>query len=243
MVMTLPSNIERALKSFTDSAQAAFDEDLLSIILYGSAAEGLLRPSSDVNVLVLLSKFDQAKAAQLREPLRIARASIRLSAMFLVESELQSAVESFAVKFGDIVRRRQTLFGSDPFAGVSISREASIVRVRQTLLNLTLRMREAYIGRGLREEQRITMIANMAGPLRASAATILELQGAKVDSARDAICELAGSLTDQATADELMKLLSQARQTGVLPPDVSESVLFQLIELGRLMWMCAEDLK
>jgi predicted nucleotidyltransferase len=241
--MILPSNVERALKSFTESARAAFDEDLVSIILYGSAAEGLLRPSSDVNLLVLLSKFSQAKAAQLREPLRVAQAAIELSAMFLLESELQSAVECFAVKFGDILRRRQILFGSDPFAAVSISREASIIRVRQTLLNLTLRMREAYIGRGLREEQRVTMIANMAGPLRACAAALLELRGTKVSSARDAICDLAASLTDKISADELMKLLSQARQTGVLPPDASESTLFQLIELARLMWVCAEALK
>jgi predicted nucleotidyltransferase len=105
--MILPSNVERALESFTQSARAAFDEDLLSIILYGSAAEGLLRSSSDVNVLVLLSKFSQAKAEHLRAPLRVAQAAIQLSAMFLIESELQSAVQCFAVKFGDIIRRRQ----------------------------------------------------------------------------------------------------------------------------------------
>jgi predicted nucleotidyltransferase len=241
--MALPSNVERCLNSFTESARSAFDQDLLSIILYGSAAEGLLRPSSDVNLLVLLSNFSQKRAEDLREPLRIARAAIRLSAMFLIESELPSAVECFAVKFGDIVRRRQILFGLDPFAAVSISRTALIVRVRQTLLNLTLRMREGYIGRGLREEQRVTMIANMAGPLRSCAATLLELQGAKVSSARDAICELAASLTSKTSADELMKLLSQARQMGALPPGVSEPALFQLIELTRLMWRRAESLQ
>ena len=241
--MILPPDVERGLKSFTESARAAFVEDLSSIILYGSAAEGLLRPSSDVNVLVLLSRFGQAKAEQLREPLRIAQAAIRLSAMFVTESELPAAMECFAVKFGDIIRRRQILCGSDPFEAMSISRAASIVRVRQTLLNLTLRMREAYIGRGLRPEQRVAMIANMAGPLRACAATLLELRGTSVSSARDALCDLAPSLIDQTSAAELMKLLSQARQTGSLPPDVSEAALFQLIELARLMWACADALK
>jgi hypothetical protein len=54
---------------------------------------------------------------------------------------------------------------------------------------------------------------------------------------------LAPSLIDQTSAAELMKLLSQARQTGSLPPDVSEAALFQLIELARLMWACADALK
>jgi len=87
------------------------------------------------------------------------------------------------------------------------------------------------------------MIANMAGPLRACAATLLELRGTSVSSARDALCDLAPSLIDQTSAAELMKLLSQARQTGSLPPDVSEAALFQLIELARLMWACADALK
>jgi hypothetical protein len=87
------------------------------------------------------------------------------------------------------------------------------------------------------------MIANMAGPLRSSAATILELRETKVSSARDALRDLAAALTDNTSADELMKLLSQARQTGILPPGASEPALFQLIELARLIWVCAEALK
>jgi hypothetical protein len=152
-------------------------------------------------------------------------------------------MEFFAVKFGDIIRRRRILFGSDPFAAVSISRESSITRVRQTLLNLTLRMRGAYIGRGCHEEQRVAMIANMAGPLRSCAATIMELEGANVNSAREAFYHLAASLTDAISSAELLKTLSEARQTGILQPGTSEAALLQLIDLASRMCARAATLK
>lgn len=49
--------------------------------------------------------------------------------------------------------------------------------MKQRLLNLTLRLREAYIARSLREEQLAAVIADAAGPLRACASTLLELEG------------------------------------------------------------------
>ena len=147
----LPPNVDRVLTQFVEAARSAFDNDLRAVVLYGSGAEGKLRATSDVNVLLVLNAFDQNKADQLREPLRLAQAAIRLTTMFLMESELQPAMNAFAVKFADIIRRRRVLYGDDPFAGLSISRGDAIVRLKQTLLNLTLRLREAYIARGLRD--------------------------------------------------------------------------------------------
>jgi predicted nucleotidyltransferase len=74
----LPPPVNRVLTDFGAAARDAFGADLKSIILYGSAAEGRLRATSDVNVLLVLSVFDPAKANQLREPFRIAQAAVRL---------------------------------------------------------------------------------------------------------------------------------------------------------------------
>src|SRR5215210_4126455 len=119
-INTLPPNVGRVLTGFVEEAQRVFDHDLRAVVLYGSGAEGKLRATSDVNLLLVLSAFEQKRADQLREPLRLAQAAIRLRAMFLLESELQPAISAFAVKFGDIIRRRRVLYGDDPFAGVSV---------------------------------------------------------------------------------------------------------------------------
>ncbi|MSP38652.1 MAG: nucleotidyltransferase domain-containing protein [Deltaproteobacteria bacterium] len=173
----LPAQVASVLKEFIEAAQSVFAQDLKSIVLFGSAAEGRLRATSDVNVMLLLTTFDASRAETLRQPLRVAQAAIRLSPMFITDSELPAAVTAFAEKFSDILRRRKILFGTDPFVGITIPREVVIARLDQVLLNLVLRLREAYVMRGLREEQLALAVAEAAGPLRSTAATLLELQG------------------------------------------------------------------
>ena len=240
---TLPQNVTSVLTEFVNSAKEAFGSDLRSIVLYGSGAEGKLRPTSDVNVIVVLTAFNQPQADQLREPLRVGKAAINLRAMFLLESELRAATEAFAVKFGDIARRRRVLFGDDPFAAVSVSREDAVFRLKQTLLNLTLRMREAYVARSLREEQLAALIADVAGPLRSCASTLLELEGAPAASAKEALEQVSASLSDGPARAEDIQLISEARQRHALPAGVAGPTLFHLIDLARAMRERAAALK
>lgn len=241
-IKTLPPNVARVLTGFVEQVRTVFSDDLRAIVLYGSGAEGKLRPTSDVNVLLVLSAFDQQRADQLREPLRLAETAIRLKAMFLLESEVRPAIEAFAVKFADIMRRRRVVYGEDPFAALSISRNDTIRRLKQVLLNLTLRLRESYIARGLREEQLAAIIADMAGPLRACAATLLELEGTPASSPKEALLQVAASVPDGAQRIGEIALISEARETKTLAPGVAPPTFFHLIELARAMRSRAEAL-
>ena len=228
----LPDQIRDGVSSFVEKTRSVLGPDLKSIALYGSAAEGQLRSTSDVNLLILLSGFDPDRIEHLREPLRTAQLAIRLKAMFIMESELPDAVEAFAVKFADIVRRHKMLYGDDPFETLRPSRTAEITRLKQTLLNLTLRMREAYISRGLREEQLAAVIAESASGLRASAAALLELEGAAVPSPRQALEKIN---SDLGSSSEVLAKVSEARREGLLAAGTAAPTLLGLIELARAM--------
>ena len=238
----LPPNVDRVLTEFVAETRNSFGEDLRAVVLFGSGAEGKLRPTSDVNLLVVLSAFDQEKADKLREPFRMAQAAIQLRSMFLLESELQPAMKAFAVKFGDILRRRRVLYGEDPFKGLSVSRDDSIVRLKQTLLNLMLRLREMYIERGLREEQLAVVIADMAGPLRSCAATLLELEGKPAKSAKEALQLVAAASTDVKISTEEISRISEAREHRALEPGTAAPTFIHLIDLAHSMWKRAMSL-
>lgn len=238
----LPDAVDRVLTGFVEQARLAFDSDLRSVVLYGSGAEGRLRPTSDLNVILVLSAFDSSKAERLREPMRVAQAAANLSAMFVLDAELQPALEAFAVKFADIIRRRRVLHGEDPFDGLSVARDDEIAQLRQSLLNLTLRMREAYVARGLREEQLTAVIGDCAGPLRACAAALVELEGGNVASPREALLQLARDMSDESQAAEAIAKISEARQQRRLDPGEAAPTLFQLISLSRAMWTRANAL-
>jgi hypothetical protein len=238
--VTLPTNVSTVLRSFIAAAKKAFGDNLRSVVLYGSGAEGRLRPTSDVNLILLLTSFDRGQADQLREPLRLAEAAIKLRVMFLLQEELKPATQAFAVKFADIARRRVVLYGEDPFASISVAKEDAIFRLRQTLLNLTLRLREAYIARSLREEQLAAVIADAAGPLRSCASTLLDLEGRAATSPKEALEHVAASLAGTA---QNMQLVTEARQKRTLRSGAAPVVLFYLIELAQAMWARAGQLK
>ena len=105
-----------------------------------------------------------------------------------------------------------------------------------------LRMREAYIARGLREEQLVALIADAAGPLRSCAATLLELDGISVESPKAALERFVALLTNDSDRTDLISLISESRQQRLFPPGVAAPTLFSLIELTRLMWMRADAL-
>jgi predicted nucleotidyltransferase len=229
----MQSNLAQGLDSFVAAARSAFGEDLVSVVLFGSAAEDKLRATSDVNVIVVLRSFDPAKSRALTEPLSLARAAIRLRAMFLLESEVRDAARLFAVKFADIRRRHRVMWGSDPFSSIEVDRRAAVDRVRQVLLNLVLRLRERLIEDGGREERLAYVIAEAAGPLRACAAEILELEGAGPIAPKEALERVAG---------RPLPKVSQAREEGALAPGEAVPVLLELIALAAAMKARAERL-
>lgn len=230
----LPANVRQVLANFVESAAECFADDLISVILFGSAAEGRLRPTSDVNVMLVLRQFRQDRVDAFREPLRVARVAVNASVMFIVESELGDAAEAFAVKFDDLTRRRRILFGSDPISQLSISTEAKKRRLRQVLLNLSLRLRQRYATTSLREEQSTSAIAEFAGPLRAAAATLLELEGTPVDGPKEALRRVTESLSGKNWAP-ILEEISTVRESGTLPAGEAGRVVFSLIELADSM--------
>ena len=184
--------------------------------------------------MLVLGAFEQAKADALREAFTAAQAAIRLKVMFVLEEELQPAAEAFAHKFADILRRRRVLIGADPLLGIAVPRGARLARLRQILLNLTLRLREAYVSHGARPEQLARVISEAAGPLRTSAASLLELEGGASLPPKEAL-ELVTASLGARDWRPVLKNISQARENGLLSVDEAESTLLSVIDLAERM--------
>jgi predicted nucleotidyltransferase len=238
----LPASVKAVLGRFLDASRTACGPDLVSLILFGSAAEGRLRPTSDVNVLLVLRAWDTSRIDGLRAELRVAHAAVRLNAMFLLEREIPEAMEAFAVKFADILHRRRVLFGTDPFAGARVPRDAALRLIRQALLNLELRQRERYAMLSLREEQLTGVLADAAGPLRACAATLLDLEGAPAASPKEALAALAAGIPG-APFDQALQDMSAAREGADLPPGRAASALAGLSALAQALRARAQALR
>jgi predicted nucleotidyltransferase len=225
----VPVQVAAVLSSFLVSANEALSADLVSAVLFGSAADGRLGPTSDVNLLLVLGAFSPGKMTALRDAFLAAEAAIKLRVMFLTVDELPSAAELFAQKFADIRRRHRTVFGKDVLASLTIPRRAEIFRLRQILLNLTLRLREAHVARGHRSEQVARILADVLGPLRAACATLVELEGAPATDSDAAFRSIAGSFGSEGS-DAAARIM--AAHDGNSPGPQAEQALFETIALA-----------
>ena len=231
--LTTTERAEQGLADLVASARQALGDTLESIVLFGSAAEGRLRASSDVNVVIVLNRFDPQRIDALGEPVRTAQAAIRLAPMILLRDEIPHAAAAFAVKFADIVRRHRVLYGSDPFVDLPIARERLLARLLQVLLNLRLRLRSAYVTRAF-DDQLVAVIVHAAGALRAAAATLRELEGSPRLSPRESLGQVVKELGDPRFVGVAAQM-SAARESGVLPPDQPRHAVLTLIDLTAAM--------
>jgi len=233
--LEVPENVRRVLTEVLRKAQEVFNADLLSVVLYGSAAAGQMRPTSDVNLLLVLKRLDFSAGERLNETLRLAEAAVGLKVMFLLETEVADAATAFALKFADITDRHVLLYGRDPFAELAVPRGAKVFRLKQVLLNLVLRMREAFIRSAGEEKHRALLIAEFAAPLRSAAAVLLELENAPPAlSPKEALEQVAAGIDSAAFAD-VLATLTAARSQRDLPAGAAGSTMQRLIELGTKM--------
>jgi predicted nucleotidyltransferase len=226
----LPDSVRFALRDFCEATVEALGPDLRAIVLFGSAAESRMRATSDVNVLVVMNRFDPARINNLRDPARVARAAVRLEPMFMLADELPLAGAAFAVKFQDIAARHLVLVGTNPFESLVFPRERLLQRVQQVLLDTTIRLRATYTMLSLREEQLARAIADVAAPLRSSAAAILDLERRPASNPKAALESLGSELEGDWTS--VLEGLSKARESGVLPAGLAPSLALRLIELS-----------
>jgi predicted nucleotidyltransferase len=228
----LSKNVDLTLQQIVEETKNCLGTELDSIILFGSGAEGRLRATSDVNLLLVLHQFTPERIAELRNLFRMAQAAIELRPMFLLKTELDTAKDAFAVKFSDILRRHKVLYANDPLLSLKISRESLVFRLRQVLLNELIRLRAIFVSQGSRAEQISFAIAEAAGPLRSAALSILELEGASADSPRDALEKLASRL-DETKWAALLQAFPKVREKWVPPYEEAVKLLNDLISLTQ----------
>jgi predicted nucleotidyltransferase len=240
--LEVPENVRRVLTDFVRRAREVFADDLLSVVLYGSAAAGQMRTTSDVNLLLVLRRLEFQAAERLSDALRLAEAAVGLKVMFLLESEVTEAATAFALKFADMTDRHVLLYGRDPFAVLAVPRGAKIFRLKQVLLNLVLRMREALIRSAGEEKRRALLIAEFGAPLRSAAVALLELENAgSAASQKEALEQVAAGI-DPTVFQEALIALTTARSQRALLPGAAGAVMQCLIELGTKMHQRASRL-
>jgi hypothetical protein len=110
---------------------------------------------------------------------------------------------------------------------LAITRDAAIRRVRQVLLNLTLRLRERYVIDGDHEERLARILADVTGPIRASAAALLVLRDSRTLAPKEALEDIVRG----SSLEECLSGLSAVHRDEHLPPGATRRLFGEVLRL------------
>jgi predicted nucleotidyltransferase len=134
---------ESKLQELVTRLQQACGENLVSIVLYGSAArEDFHEEFSDVNVLVVLQHLQAASFAAISAVLQWWSREEKLRPpMIMTLEELRESADVFAIELLDIQRSHKTLFGQDVVTAIDVPMNLHRIEVEHELRTTLLRLR------------------------------------------------------------------------------------------------------
>src|SRR5581483_6237860 len=112
---------EALLNEFTTKLRAAAGENLTSVILYGSAADGEFHPQySDLNLLCIFRDTSFASLNKISGAVEWWRKKKHHPPLVVTEKELRDTADVFSIEFIDMKQRHRILYGNDALRGLNI---------------------------------------------------------------------------------------------------------------------------
>ena len=159
---------ESKLQELVTRLQQACGENLVSIVLYGSAArEDFHEQFSDVNVLVVLQHLQAASFAAISAVLHWWSREEKLRPpMIMTLEELRESADVFAIELLDIQRSHKTLFGQDVVTAIDVPMNLHRVEVEHELRTTLLRLRHhLLLSPGNQDELRAVLAKSITSVL------------------------------------------------------------------------------
>lgn len=140
--------MEQALQQLVEKLHKAHGDDLVCVLLYGSAAAPGERDGdfSDVNVLCVLREITPRHLAQSHPVFTWWRQYEKAAPLLLSESEVATSADCFAIEFHDMRTRRKVLYGRDVIEGLTFGNGYYRVQVEYELRSKLLRLRQKAAG-------------------------------------------------------------------------------------------------
>lgn len=136
-----------SLDKLTEKLRTALGDDLISVVLYGSAAIGDDNASfSDYNVLCVLREIAPKHLGATETIFRWWREQGNPAPLLLTEHEVATSTDCFAIEFEDIKAHNRILFGRDVVSSLQIDRVFYRAQVERELRAKLLRLRQKAAG-------------------------------------------------------------------------------------------------
>jgi hypothetical protein len=229
--------MEKLLNQLVEKLRKAHGADLVSVVLYGSAAEAGQHDEgfSDINVLSVLRQVSTRELAQAQPVFEWWAQHQTLPPLLLSEQEVASSTDCFAIEFHDMRHRRRILFGRDVIEGLVIDEAFYRVQVEYELRIKLLRLRQKAAAVLSNRTLLCRLLLDSVSTFSVLTRHALLLDGTDAPSARRIVWKLAGERLgiDPAPFLALIDVREKKLKPGQIQPD---AMLGQVLEqIGKII--------
>ncbi len=188
--------MEQHFADFIDDLKQTHSDNLVSVILYGSAAAGdFITRESDYNILIVLEKI---APSDLRNAHACMREWNRLGhpvPVYFTREEMKNAADVFPIEFHFMEQARKVLFGEDVLADVVISDKYLRHQTEFELRSNLVKLRRRYIHASTSAESLANLMVGSLASFSSAFRAVLLMMGKvppvkKHDIVRETIREL-----------------------------------------------------
>ena len=137
---------ENDLADLVTKLKDAAGSNLLSVILYGSAATEEFHPGhSDLNILCIMQSLGRDDLSKLHDASAWWAKKGHPAPLFFTSGELHHSADVFAIELLDIKAAHRVLHGEDVMTSLDVPMDLHRLHVERELRNNTLRLRQHYL--------------------------------------------------------------------------------------------------
>ena len=156
--------ISNAVTEFSTRLKEVFADDLLAVVLYGSAAGSAFREGrSDINVLIILEKFNAAQIFKFGNAAKTLMRNSRISPFIMTREEFNAAADVFPLEYCDILEKHTIVYGEKEILNINVSRDNLRLQLEEKLRGAAGDLRSMLLAAGGNEKLLGTYFLRWAG--------------------------------------------------------------------------------
>jgi predicted nucleotidyltransferase len=192
---------EKVIGEFIERLRAAVAANLVSVVLYGSAAEGEFHPEySDLNLLCVLRDASFPALARMVDVVQWWRGKKHRPPLVLTQQELTASADVFSIEFVDMKQRYRVLFGEDVLRDLNVPMKMHRAQLEYELREKMFLLRQHILLAGNDEKQLWEVMLNSLSSFTTLFRhVLLELGEQSRKHSREAVEELASRLNFDAS--------------------------------------------
>lgn len=213
------------LEGLTARLVAAHGDQLVAVVLYGSAARGeRVEKRSDYNVLLIVRSLTPSGLRATAATTRAWSAAGNPPPLILTEAEWRSSRDVFAIEVADILARHRVLAGALPAEPSRVEPEDLRHQLEFEAMGKLIALRQGILSAEGDSKKELALLAASRSAVLVLLRTLLRVHGEEVGDSSEEVVRRAAALAGFDPAP-FLEVIAHARGSSSIPPARADAVL------------------